>query len=167
MSKKDLSKKLRPGEKLQRLVKAIEEALSGDEHTTIESPAFVADRKTGALREHDVLIIRRTPHRTFVTAIECKDHSRPVGITIVEAFKTKCDDTGIDKGVIVSSRGFTATASQKAKIFGIDCLTLEQANLQEWKFMYEIVKYNRRILRSRINAVLEGDFTPPAILRER
>src|SRR5215216_5814330 len=89
-------RKLRPGEALQILVKRIEETLAGDEKTTIESPGYLIDVRTGERREHDVIITTRLPHREIKTVIECKDHSRPVGVPLVEAFKTKCEDTVVD-----------------------------------------------------------------------
>ena len=50
----------------------------------------------------------------------------------VEAFHTKCEDTGINKRVIVSSAGFYKTTRKKAERYGIDCLTFAQVETVDW-----------------------------------
>ena len=157
----------RPGEKLQRLVTILEGVLSGDAHTAIESPAYLIDRKTGERREHDVLLIRQTSIRTVVTAIECKDHSRPVGVTLVEAFHTKCDDTGVDKGVMVSSRGFGGPARRKAEIYNIDCLSLEETTHHSWTFDYSLRGVKRKILSCGVAALSDEHIEGPSHLFEK
>jgi hypothetical protein len=44
----------------------------------------------------------------------------------VEAVHSQCEDTGINKRVIVSSAGFSKTIRTKGERYGIDCLTFAQ-----------------------------------------
>jgi Restriction endonuclease len=157
----------RPGKDLEALVQGIETCLSDDSLTTVESPARLIDKSTGRLREHDVLITRKEPHRTILTAIECRDRSRPVDAPAVEAFKKKCEETGIHKGVIVSSVGFARNARRKAARLDIDCLTLKEAAEFDWTSVYEIVGSYRRM--TKMEAVLEpeGVVQEPVALWER
>lgn len=67
-----------------------------------------------------------------MVALECRDRSRPIGVEAVEAFRSKCADTGVHKGVMVSSKGFTRTAIRKAAVYNIHCLSLDQADGFNW-----------------------------------
>ena len=44
----------------------------------------------------------------------------------------KCQDTGVDKGIIVSSKGFYNTTKIKAEKLGIKCLLLEKVASFDW-----------------------------------
>lgn len=97
-----------------------------------ESPKFFTDKVTGQQREHDVVLTITHDHHELVVALECRDRSRPVGVDAVEAFHTKCNDTSIHSGVIVSSKGFYKTARTKAQHYGIRCLTLDEVAGFNW-----------------------------------
>jgi len=122
----------RPGEDLQRLVQVIERASHDDGNVRVESPKRLPDKDTGQAREHDVVLTFRQRHHTFVMALECRDRSRKVGVPHVEAFYAKCQRTGIDRGLMVSSTGFTQTALEKAASYNIGCLSLDQAARLNW-----------------------------------
>jgi hypothetical protein len=111
------------GKDLQRLIRIIESARAAGTNIKIDSPKFFTDKVTGKQREHDVVLTITHDHHELVVALECRDRSRPVGVDAVEAFHTKCNDTGIHSGVIVSSKGFYETARTKAQHYGIRCLT--------------------------------------------
>jgi len=55
-----------------------------------------------------------------------------LGVEAVEAFSRKCEDTGIDRGIIVSAKGFTKTAVRKAEFHNIGCLALAEVNGFDW-----------------------------------
>lgn len=121
----------RPGMIFQNLVAVIERAISGQEGVTLESPAFVLDAD-GDRREHDILITHTEGLRVTRTAVECKDHGRKIGKPDLEAFRSKCQDTGIHKGVIVSSSGFAKSALKMSKRTNIQCLELAKADVFTW-----------------------------------
>ncbi|MCK1508464.1 MULTISPECIES: restriction endonuclease [unclassified Bradyrhizobium] len=120
------------GRDLQRLIRAIESARAAGQPIQIESPKRVRDKITGKLREHDVVLTITHAHHTMVVALECRDRSRPIGVEAVEAFRSKCADTGVHSGVMVSSKGFTRTAIKKAAVYNISCLSLDQADGFNW-----------------------------------
>ena len=120
-----------PGKSLERLVTALEQATTSREDIKVECGVRVANRVTGQLREHDVLLTITAGQHVVLTALECRDRSRPVGVPDVEAFHAKCDRT-VDKGVIVSASGFTDTALNEARSRGIACLTLDDAEQFDW-----------------------------------
>jgi hypothetical protein len=113
----------RAGIAFQNLVAAIERSLSAQPGASLLSPAYVTDTG-GRRREHDILITHRRGHHTILTAIECKDRSRKIGLPDLEAFAEKCTRTGIHHGVIVSSSGFTQSALEDAPKLNLQCLDL-------------------------------------------
>src|SRR5689334_18912714 len=122
----------RKGRSLERLVESLERVLSGKNGVTIESPKFLPDRVTSDSREHDVVITTRTAHHVMTLAIECRDRSRKVNVLDVESFVTKCQDTQVNKGVIVSAKGFTRAAQTKAANSSIACLSLREVSSFDW-----------------------------------
>lgn len=140
MATKDLT-----GKKLERLVATLERTLAGT-NATIESPSRrLLDRDTGRPREHDVLVTWDHGHHQIVTAIECRDRSRPVGVPDVEAFTDKCAATGVNTGVIVSATGFRATARVKAAARSITCMDLEEVERFDWLATdFTVVGYERQ-----------------------
>jgi hypothetical protein len=95
---------------------------------TVASSLRLHDKDTGQPREHDVVIIRRTHHGPNLTAIECRDQGRKVGVPQIE----KCEKTGIHHGIVVAANGFTSTARTKAKALNLTCMDLAEAESFEW-----------------------------------
>ena len=127
MANRDLT-----GKRLERLVATLERTLAGT-NAKIESPSRrLIDRDTDRPREHDVVITWDHGHHQIITAVECRDRSRPVGVPDVEAFADKCIATGINKGVIVSATGFRNTARAKAAARSITCMDLEDVEYFDW-----------------------------------
>lgn len=138
----------RKGEVFHRLVEILERAVVDHPNVTIESPKYLTDRITGEQREHDIVLTQRSAQREIVTAIECRDRSRPVGVPQVEEFRAKCADTIINKAVIVSRSGFCKTAIRKAAHYGIDCLRLSQVESVDWVFQSEVAIRERSLVHA-------------------
>lgn len=122
----------KPGQRFQEFVAILERAFGHADGVTIHSPYKLRDKDTGRLREHDVVIVRKTHHGETLTAVECKDRGRPVGVDFVEQFSKKNEKTGIHHGIIVSATGFAETAKTKAKALNITCMTLAEAETFPW-----------------------------------
>jgi Restriction endonuclease len=82
----------------------------------------------------------------MIVALECRDRGRKVGVPEIEAFKNKCDRTGVDKGVVVSSTGFTKTALLKSQMMGIDCFGLNEIERFDWCHAPGILSLVREII---------------------
>lgn len=147
----------RPGDRLQQLVAIIERATNREPHITVESPKMLRDKDTGQLREHDVVLTHKLSHHTFLIALECRDRSRPVGVPAVEAFAKKCERTGVDKGIMVSSLGFASTAIKKAESHGIGCLSLTQAEGFEWCKIPHMNVARRQLIQTQVTVVPRRD----------
>lgn len=121
-----------PGQRFHDFVATLERMFALREDMKIDSPLRLPDKDTGRLREHDIVITRCSHHGLFRTALECRDHARPVGVPQVEAFAKKCEKTGIHRGIIVSASGFTKTAHQKAAALNLGCMDLTQVERLDW-----------------------------------
>jgi Restriction endonuclease len=140
------SHKQKPGRALEKVVASLERALGGTSGIKVESPKHLPDRVTGEMREHDVVITYPSTHHEMMLAIECRDRSRKVTVNDVEGFASKCQDTRIQKGMMVSPMGFSKTSLTKAQHCGIACLTLGQAASFDWLLAPGVRSQNRQIL---------------------
>ena len=122
----------RLGQGLHDFVALLERMFAGREGVTVQSPLRLRDKDTGHLREHDVVITRQSHHGPSLTAIECKDQGRKVGVPQIEAFAKKCEKTGIHRGIVVAANGFTNTARKKAKALNLTCMDLAEAQSFQW-----------------------------------
>lgn len=105
----------------QRIVAAAQQMFSLP-NAKITSPALITSI-LGIQREIDLLIEVNSGLETYSTAIEAKDHKRPLDSTAIDEIIGKYQDLPI-KNIIVVSRKFTSNAIKKAKAFGIKCQTI-------------------------------------------
>jgi hypothetical protein len=155
------SKRKNPGKPLEILIASIERVLGHNGNVSVQAPANVPDRITGESREHDVLItITASHHKSFI-AIECRDRSRKITVNDIEGFWSKCQDTGIDQGVLVSPKGFTKSAIIKATHRSIRCLTLTEATSFNWLLASGMTIQTRRVKHTNWTFFPEVDLVPP------
>lgn len=122
----------RKGKALETLVEHLERLANKDENISIRKNAELPDKITGESREFDVLMEMKSAHHCVTLGFECRDRKRPVGGPDIEQFAAKCEDTGIDQGIVVSSTGFNSPAIEKANRRGIRCLELAELPGVEW-----------------------------------
>jgi len=122
---------VRAGRDLELVVTHLEGLLAHGTNVIIESPKYILDKVTGQPREHDV-VITYPGHHTVMVGIDCKDWAKAVDAPEVEMFSTKCRDTGISRGIMVSRSGFTGPAITKAAAHNISCLDLADAMAFDW-----------------------------------
>lgn len=138
----------------------LERVLVSSHDTRVVAPYWTKDLITGKNREHDVAIVVTKSHHKLITAIECRDRSRPVGVPHLEGFYKKCQDTGIHRGVMVSSTGFRKTTLQKAKSLGIECLLLSQVESFDWILPGAMKFYRANITNTHCSGIPVGDIIP-------
>lgn len=78
----------------------------------------------GHSRQFDVVIRGQFAGQSLLGVIECKDLSKKVGTPEIDAFVTKASDINANFKIIVSKRGFSKPAIQKARHYGIQTLSL-------------------------------------------
>jgi hypothetical protein len=155
---------MKAGRALERLVATIERALGRNTGVTVESPKFLPDRVTGEGREHDVVITFSSAHHELLVGIECRDRSRRVTVNDVEAFISKCRDTGVHKEIIVAPRGFSKSAVAKAQANGVGCLSLSQAQAFNWLLAPGFIVRNRKILTTQLTVIPDSALAEPPTL---
>src|SRR5215472_9562570 len=105
-----------PGDAYQELVTAVMRALEPGAQVTagewIEGP--------DGERDMDVSIRGAADGSSVIVLLECKDHRRPIGIGLIDAFDSKRRDLEADRAIMYSNSGFTAQAEAKASRVGID-----------------------------------------------
>ncbi|QQO20612.1 restriction endonuclease [Bradyrhizobium diazoefficiens] len=148
----------RPGQRFHNFVAILERMFAHQDGVAVASSLRVPDKDTGRLREHDVVIIRRTHHGPNLTAIECRDQGRKVGVPQIEAFAKKCEKTGIHHGIVVAANGFTSTARTKARALNLTCMELADAESFEWIGTVTIIGqfYNFTAVEGRVRVVEDG-----------
>ncbi|HEY8096306.1 MAG TPA: restriction endonuclease, partial [Methylobacter sp.] len=80
--------------------------------------------RLGIIRECDVVIRGTYAGTAILGIVECKDRSRKMGLGEIEAFKTKAEHLGANIRVMVSKKGFTASALKLATHENIKCLSV-------------------------------------------
>jgi len=155
--KRTTGAKGKPGDDLQNLIAAIERVVHRDSNVKIDVSSRHRDKDTDGPREHDVVLTFTLKHHTVTMALECRDRSRPVDVPAVEAFYQKCQRTGVNKGIIVSSRGFTQTALLKAASYDVGTLTLKGVQGFNWCMTPGVESETREIVKTNIIIYPEQD----------
>lgn len=92
---------------------------------------MVFDKDAAILREVDILI--QYKENNFTVAIECRDRSRKDTVSWIEELIGKVGSLPVNKLVAVSKKGFAKPAIRKAKAYGIDTLSVEEAVETDWE----------------------------------
>ena len=108
----------RTGKQLERLVAAIEAAQSQGAHVTWD------DTIEG--RQFDVTVRFKFGMHTYLTVIECKQHSSKVSVDKVDALVTKARDAKANKAVLVSTKGFQSGCHAVAERHGVQLLVVTE-----------------------------------------
>jgi hypothetical protein len=116
----------------------LSEKIVGDMHEEYPDCEVIRDHKvigkSGVARQIDVWVTGSVAGYEINLAIECKFHKAKVDINLVDSFIGMLQDIGVDKGVFVTSKGFTAGAAGRAKAAGIvlKIISLEDAMETDW-----------------------------------
>jgi hypothetical protein len=121
----------RPSNKQDPKWKKFEKVIAGihilsDSEALVKFNDHIQGKKTGRRLQVDVSMSFKRGFYPYLVIIECKDLTRRVSITDVQAFNTKIDDLGAEKGVIVSANGFQKGAVRTAEVYGIELHTLKE-----------------------------------------
>src|SRR5579863_9395591 len=79
--------------------------------------------ESGVERQLDVTIRISVAGYKILVVIECKDESRPVDVGGIGEFTSLLQDVKANKGVMISSSGYTPAAVEMARARGIDTRT--------------------------------------------
>lgn len=147
----------RRGTTFHKTVALLEKSILHKTNVKIYTSHYIQDKVTKRGREHDIVLYFKEKHHTLKVAIECKDWNKKIGSPQIEAFVTKCQDTLIDRGIMVSSLGFTKPAIIKARDKGIDCLMLEQVESLHWQKAKYLEKQEHKLIKVFVGIVRKNN----------
>jgi hypothetical protein len=116
--------------------------------------------KSGVDHQIDVLTIHSDGVHTYRTAIECKYWEDNINKDIVMKVAEIIEDAGINKGVIVSKRGFTQDGITFAKYKNIGLVELREIEEKDWKGRGRIFDIKTFIRRAEILSITIGNVGP-------
>lgn len=118
--------------RFEKLVYEIQKSFAGTTASvTLNDHIMGVD--SGTERQIDVSIRQQVSQFPILVIIDCKDYAEPIDVVDMGAFVTFTTDVRANKGVMVSSNGFTTAAIRIAKNAGIDTLTLIDSKGVDWK----------------------------------
>lgn len=128
---------MKPGTKFEKLTEKIfAKLVKQPDYEKVEHDVKL-EGKDGP-RQIDVLITSEIAGMKIKTIIECKDYKGRVSVGVVDSLHSVMQDVNANKGVLVSSNGFSSTAINKAKRLGISLYTAHEALSEKWKIDIEI-----------------------------
>jgi len=132
----------------QKLVFLINGSLQ--ESGEVVESALLTDKVTGEKREVDILLSSSVATYPIFIGLEVIDRNRKAGVQWVEQMHSKHLTLPTDKLILVSRSGFYEPALTKARFYGIETITLEEALETDWDLairmltdgFFEIFTYN-------------------------
>ncbi|MEO1151106.1 MAG: restriction endonuclease [Pseudomonadota bacterium] len=105
---------------LEEIVKAIlqESGMKAEHNHHLDLPRGKVNVDVYSEEEVDGIV-----HRTIY---ECKNWSSLVPQTVVHAFRTVVDETGVNRGYVISKKGFQSGAKESVKATNIELVTFEE-----------------------------------------
>ena len=117
------------GKEYEYFVESIYQALTKDERFTTVERDVNLEGKDGP-RQVDVLLRSEVANINLLTVIECRDYNKRLSVVHVDGLHSKLQDVNASKGVLVSRKGFSSTAKQKAARVGITlCLAYDASSV--------------------------------------
>ena len=118
--------------RFEKLVYEIQRSFSGTT-AIVTHKDYITGVDSKVRREIDISIKQQVAQFPILVVIDCKDYAEPVDVKSVEEFSGLAEDVRANKGVMVSSNGFTPAAVNVAKNKGIDTLRLIDSKSVDWK----------------------------------
>jgi hypothetical protein len=103
----------------------------GKETVTLDDRIIGCESKTE--RQLDITIRATINQYRILIVIECKDEARPIDVGAVGEFASLLRDVKANKGVMISTSGYTAAGVEMARAQGIDTRTYLDTENIDWK----------------------------------
>jgi len=124
----------------------------------VEESRFLEDGATGDQREVDVVIETKKPALLLI-GVECNSSTRRATVEWVEQMIGKHLMLPTNRLILLAKAGFTDQAKRKAQAFGIETLTLTDAQIVDWtKVVGKLSRVATALPHIQVIAV---GFTPP------
>lgn len=107
--------------------------------------------KSGANRQIDVLITRKSKLHSYQTMVECKYWNKKVERNIVDIVFAGLEDLNIEKGVIFTTTGYEKGAIEYAKSKNIDIFVVRDLTPEEWGLPGQIIQFYLHLATAQID----------------
>ena len=88
--------------------------------------------QSGVQRQIDISIRVKVAQYDVLIVVECKDKSRPIDVEELGSFSKLLEDVRANKGVLISTSGFTPAAVTMARALAIDTRTYIDTESVDW-----------------------------------
>jgi len=146
------------GKDFEKLTESIYQFLTEDDPSSTVQHNVSVDGSDGK-RQIDILITSKIAGMEITTAIECKDYNKKIPVGVVDAFSSVMQDINANKGVIVSTKGFSSTSYSKAKRYGITLCTAHEAMTPNWLSSVDLPILIKEL--KPIDILIDYDFITP------
>lgn len=108
---------------------------------------------SGVKRQVDISMRGEMVGHEILGVVECKCFNKKIDVKIVDSFIGFLEDVGANLGIIVTNKGYSKAAKNRAKIKGIRLDIVEFDTIEEYEFDWDICQLCD-----------PGDEKPPAII---
>lgn len=109
--------------------------------------------KSNVTHQIDVLTSHSDGLHSYKTIVECKYWDESINKDIIMKVAEIVEDTGVNKGVIVSKKGFTPDAISFAKYKNIGLVELREPTEDDWKGRVKNIQIEMNILSPQITGL--------------
>jgi hypothetical protein len=127
---------MKAGKEYELLIEQLYRDLEPNAIITYDDHIYDAQAKIK--RQIDVSIKYQFAGVSHLIIIEVKDYKHKADISVVDKFQQVIEDVNANKGILICSKGFSKTALNKAKSYGIECLTVHSALNKKWETLVKI-----------------------------
>lgn len=125
--------------------------------------------KSGADRQIDILVEEETPGGLLKTVVDAKYYGRTIDVKHVEEFIGLLDDVGVDRGIMITNRGYSKAALARAfnddVDVDLDVFTLD--DFKQWQVAFAIPYAGRNgvVLPAPVGWVVDASRHPGILAR--
>src|SRR5271157_1537226 len=129
--------------RFEKMIHQIHGQFAPDAVVTLDDKIVGCESKVE--RQLDVTIRAFVAHYKVLVVIECKDESRPIDVVSMGEFASLLRDVKANKGVMISTSGYTSAAIEMARAQAIDTRTYLDTENIDWKSEVTIPVFLTRV----------------------
>lgn len=145
--------------RFEKLAYEIQKELAPNAEVKFDDKILGVD--SGVSRQIDISIRQNIGQMPMLVVMDCKDFKDTVDVKEMEAFAGAVRDVRADKGVMISSNGFTPAAINIARDHRIDTCRLIDTESIDWKAYVTVPVFLRRTLVSSVSLELRNMLRVP------
>jgi Restriction endonuclease len=149
----------------EKIAAGIYRMLSPSSH--VQHDVKLLGKDSGTERQVDILIEDTVAGHKIAVAVDCKNWNSRIAVPDVGSFASFVKDIGMQKGVMLSKKGYSKNALRYAKQLGIDLCQLHDAASRNWKLDLRVpivVEELGITVGATFRAVLDRPTTLPDIM---